>query len=419
MMAGQLNSEERLDRFCRLLHEAIGIPILRTDQTGQILGRWPDEFPLNPYYNSLQEQMEQWIRGHSPESVPMLCSTSFLEHFFVLPLQEEGRIVGWLMLGPVKSAVWPETLLTGLLQENKIPSRLHPAWLTYYRSLLVMEQNRLRSSGMLALEWIIGESLNPADVMDHSRQSADQSKIQTTSLRLSGNREAGVYHHSPDAEKLLMKHIQSGNRQELFRAFTVLAEQGVGFLSKRSPLRHQKNIAITAITLATRAAMEGGMFPEEAYTLSDVHIQHIEDLGEVSKVENALLSALDDFADGVKQGLDQRVSRPIALCQRYIFDHLYKELSLPILAKASGVSPAHLSRLFRRETGCSLTEYIQQQRVKEAKQLLSLSAYSLSDIATRLQFHDQSYFTKVFKKYAGVTPKQYRHRRLDTSASDG
>ncbi|GJM75884.1 hypothetical protein HMSSN036_81000 [Paenibacillus macerans] len=153
--------------------------------------------------------------------------------------------------------------------------------------------------------------------------------------------------------------------------------------------------------------MEGGMFPEEAYTLSDMHIQHIEELGEVNKVESALQAALGDFADGVKRGLDQRVSRPIAVCQRYIFDHLYEELALPVLAKASGVSAVHLSRLFRRETGISLTEYIQRQRVEEAKQLLSLSAYSLSDISARLQFHDQSYFTKVFKNtpaYAQTIP---------------
>lgn len=417
-MTGRPDHEDRLDRFCRLLYETTLLPLIRTDQAGLIQSCRPDTFPVNPRYGGLQEQVESWIGERSPAAVPMLYSTPFMENFLLVPIGEEGEFAGgWIIIGPAVSAAWPEELLTGLLQDLKVPQRQRPTWLAYYRNLPVIDKSRLLYAGLLVHEWLTGQSLDPGDLIDlidasePAAEGAAMKPAALASLRLSGSREAGVYHHSPDNEKLFLKHIQHGNKKELFRAFAALADQGVGILSRRSPLRHQKNIAITVITLATRAAMEGGMFPEEAYTLSDMHIQHIEELGEVGKVESALQAALGDFADGVKRGLDQRVSRPIAVCQRYIFDHLYEELSLSVLAKVSGVSTVHLSRLFRRETGISLTEYIQRQRVEEAKQLLSLSAYSLSDISARLLFHDQSYFTKVFKKYAGVTPKQYRHRR--------
>ncbi|MCM3699529.1 helix-turn-helix domain-containing protein [Paenibacillus macerans] len=420
-MTRRPDHEDRLDRFCRLLYEATLLPLIRMDQAGLIQSCRPDSFPVNPRYSSLQEQVEGWIGERSPAAIPMLHSTPFLENFLLVSTGEEAEFAcGWILVGPVVSAAWPEELLTGLLQDLKVPQRQRPGWIAYYRNLPVIDKSRLLYAGLLVHEWLTGQSLDPDDLIDASEPVDERSAMKPAvlaSLRLSGTREAGVYHHSPDTERLFLKHIQHGNKKELLRAFTTLADQGVGILSRRSPLRHQKNIAITVITLATRAAMEGGMFPEEAYTLSDMHIQHIEELGEVSKVESALQAALGDFADGVKRGLDQRVSRPIAVCQRYIFDHLYEELSLPVLAKISGVSTVHLSRLFRRETGISLTEYIQRQRVEEAKQLLSLSDYSLSDISARLLFHDQSYFTKVFKKYAGVTPKQYRHRRLGTAAS--
>lgn len=421
-MTGRPDLGGRLERICHLLHEATLLPVIRTDNAGLIQSCRPDALPVNPRYGGLQEQIIEWIGERSPIAVPMLHSTPFLENFLLVSTGEEGKLAGgWILIGPAVSAAWPEDLLAGLLRDLMVPQRQRPVWLAYYRNLPIIDKSRLLHAGLLVHEWLTGQSLDLADLIDASEPAAEGAALKPAalaSLRLSGSREAGVYHHSPDTEKLFLKHIQHGNKKELFRAFAALADQGVGILSRRSPLRHQKNIAITVITLATRAAMEGGMFPEEAYTLSDMHIQHIEELGEVNKVESALQAALGDFADGVKRGLDQRVSRPIAVCQRYIFDHLYEELALPVLAKASGVSTVHLSRLFRRETGISLTEYIQRQRVEEAKQLLSLSAYSLSDISARLQFHDQSYFTKVFKKYAGVTPKQYRHGRLGTAGSE-
>lgn len=414
-MTEQPDMEGRLNRFCRLLHEVTLLPISLTDQTGRLQDHHPEALPPNPMYRSLQEQITEWIGEHRTAAVPVLHSTAYLEQCLLIPVGIADDYAGWIVAGPAVSAIWPEELLTGLLQDLKVPQRQRPAWLAYYRSLTVIDRNRLMSTGRLVHEWLTGQSLAPADLIDASVPAAEETGAKPAflaSLRLSGSREAGVYHHSPDSERLFLKHIKNGNKKELFRTFATLSHQGVGILSRRSPLRHQKNIAIVTITLATRAAMEGGMFPEEAYTLSDIHIQHIEELGEVAKVEHALLTALGDFADKVKSGLEQRVSRPIAVCRRYIFDHLYEELSLPALAKVSGISPVHLSRLFRRETGSSLTEYIQRQRVEEAKQLITLSAYSLSDISARLQFHDQSYFTKVFKKYAGMTPKQYRDRRL-------
>ncbi|MDQ0233070.1 YesN/AraC family two-component response regulator [Metabacillus malikii] len=73
--------------------------------------------------------------------------------------------------------------------------------------------------------------------------------------------------------------------------------------------------------------------------------------------------------------------------------------------------------MFKKEVGISVTEYIQRTKIEEAKKLISFSDYSLSKIHTLLNFTDQSYFTKVFKKYTGYTPKQYRMQRDSLSKS--
>ncbi|MEH7313803.1 helix-turn-helix domain-containing protein, partial [Priestia megaterium] len=71
--------------------------------------------------------------------------------------------------------------------------------------------------------------------------------------------------------------------------------------------------------------------------------------------------------------------------------------------------PNYLSKIFKKEVGKSVSQYIQEQRIEEAKKLLQLSNYTISEISTLLNFHDQSYFTTTFKKILGVTPKQYRN----------
>lgn len=406
-----LNDQQNLERICSLIYEATLLPFIRTDSTGQILICNPTEFPINPNYHNLQDQVKVWINQHASTSVPVMSSTAFWEKIIVVPMMMETGATGWILMGPIFSGTWSDVLLSGLLDELNIPQSLRPTWKDYYRSMTVMNESQLIHAGMLIYEWLTGQPLDLIELIPASVPSATKNQkapAQMASLQISVSRETGAYHHSPDTEKLFLKHVRSGNKKELLQAFSAAANQKVGILSKRSPLRHQKNMAISVITLATRAAMDGGMFPEEAYTLSDLHIQHIEELGDLAKVDAALKMALGDFADKVRIRMEQSLSRPVILCRHYIFDHLFEDLSLSVLAEASGITPVHLSRLFRKETSISLTEYIQQQRIEEAKHLLSLSGSSISDISARLQFHDQSYFTKIFKKYTGKTPKQYQ-----------
>nr|WP_083442866.1 AraC family transcriptional regulator [Paenibacillus sp. IHB B 3415] len=80
------------------------------------------------------------------------------------------------------------------------------------------------------------------------------------------------------------------------------------------------------------------------------------------------------------------------------------------IARTVGLSPKYLSALFKKEVGLTVSEYIQQMKSDEAKKLLAYSKTPISEICTLLSFNDQSYFTKVFKKVTGVTPKFYRER---------
>lgn len=105
----------------------------------------------------------------------------------------------------------------------------------------------------------------------------------------------------------------------------------------------------------------------------------------------------------------QQHSKPINECQNYIFTHLYGDITLTILAEIVTLNPSYLSSLFKKEVGISLNEYIQRAKVDESKKLMTYTRHSISEISTLLNFHDQSHFTKIFKKHTGISPKQFKN----------
>ncbi len=92
----------------------------------------------------------------------------------------------------------------------------------------------------------------------------------------------------------------------------------------------------------------------------------------------------------------------------YISDHLEEELTREQLASVAFVNPAYLSRLFRKETGMVLTDYILQEKMRRAADLLSATDQSISEVADGLGYGNFSYFARLFRKVHGVTPHDYR-----------
>ena len=94
----------------------------------------------------------------------------------------------------------------------------------------------------------------------------------------------------------------------------------------------------------------------------------------------------------------------------YIKQHLGEELSRTNLAKHVFLSPDYLSRIFRQEKGISLSEYITDERMKKAKQLLCETNTSVGDIAYQVGYSNLTYFIRVFRERNHMTPVQYRDR---------
>ena len=88
--------------------------------------------------------------------------------------------------------------------------------------------------------------------------------------------------------------------------------------------------------------------------------------------------------------------------------HFREKIYLGHIAENLGISGSYLSRLFKKETGVSVSAYIRSQKIDMAKNLLRFSDYSMIEIANRLSFSSQSHFIQQFREVVGMTPKKYR-----------
>lgn len=216
-----------------------------------------------------------------------------------------------------------------------------------------------------------------------------------------------IYHHTYQEEVKTMDYIREGNLEEVVGAVELLASTAGKLLENE--IRNERNLGICSITLATRAAIEGGAAPAKAYKLSDLYINKIDQCKRMTEIFEYRKRSLYDFAKLVVEEREKRAnSRYTEQCKEYIRKYYHQKICIPDIAEALGVSESHLSRIFKKETGESIQKYSMHMRIERAENLLKYSEASLTEISEYLCFSSQSHFGKVFKVYKNMTPKQYR-----------
>nr|AGS52791.1 transcriptional regulator, AraC family [uncultured bacterium contig00142] len=96
--------------------------------------------------------------------------------------------------------------------------------------------------------------------------------------------------------------------------------------------------------------------------------------------------------------------------ENFILENYTRKISLKEIADVAGLSPPYFSTIFKEEMGENLSKYLNRLRVEKASRLLLETEMSLSEIAACCCFEDQSWFSKIFKAYTGISPGKYRNQ---------
>lgn len=229
------------------------------------------------------------------------------------------------------------------------------------------------------------------------------------------NQEQGSRHNPYDQEVREVAAIRNGDPEALKQSW---AEDYIGKLGvvAKTHLRNNQNLGIILVTLASRAAMEGGVMPEIAYSFSDSYINKIEEAVSPEAALSLGRQAEYHYACLVQEVKKERTSPEtgrntnsnISLCKDYIFSHLHEKIRISDIAKELYLNPNYLSDLFRKAEGITISGYIFQEKLKLIKNMLIYSRYSYNEIASYLGFSSQSHLGMRFKKSTGMTLHQYR-----------
>lgn len=228
------------------------------------------------------------------------------------------------------------------------------------------------------------------------------------------NHENNVHHNPYDQEMREFGSIENGDLIQLEKSLQEDYDGTIGTLAK-DPLRNLKNLGIVLVTLASRAAIRGGLSPGISFSLSDSYIQQIEECKDLALVTPLAHKAEFQYAEMVheikekQKGILKKQKNPrINKCKDFIFSHLHDRITLEDLAVEADCNPNYLSQLFKECEGISISGYILQEKINRAKNLLIYSDYSYIEIATYLGFSSQSHLGTQFKKHTGYTLRQYR-----------
>ena len=209
-----------------------------------------------------------------------------------------------------------------------------------------------------------------------------------------------MYFHAPyNPEVEFYEAVKDGNMKVAEKSLMedFCEKKGLGVLSNDPIQSFKYHFAITAAMLS-RYCIVGGMEHEQAYNISDLYIMKVDECKSKEEISESKV-----------------YSKHIVLCMNYIYDHLHENIGIKDVAEEVGLSEGYLSRLFKKETGVTLTDYILAKKTETARNMIDYSGYSLSQIANILAFSSQSYFVKVFKKYEGVTPGKYQSTHLPSA----
>ncbi len=246
-------------------------------------------------------------------------------------------------------------------------------------------------------------------------QSSDAIQGQITSYIMQLKGEDAKQPYPFEIKRALMRSIVQSDKQEAQRLLNELF--GYIFFAAGGDFEQAKSRVYELLVLISRTAIDAGADPEGTLDLSHTYMHTLPELHDIDSLCFWLTSVMNRFMDSVFNFMDAKHANIIHRSVQYINSHYAEHLTLNEMADRVYLSSPYFSRVFKKETGKTFSAYLNEVRIKRSKEMLLHQNLRLTDIALLVGFEDQSYFTKVFKKVAGMSPLKYRETKGGISTS--
>lgn len=401
---------EMLDTF----NHCMNIPVQALDEEGRILLTSGETTTFCSLFKKRLPLTDSCARLHADASKkafslgePYIFSCHADLNHIVFPLINQNVLFGSILVGPFlmdeadsvliedisKRYSFTTSELLELYDESKYLQVISPSRVTYLSKMLYYMFSSLLSDSKQQL--IINQN-------KLHQQSRINESIQM--YKTSGAYQSTSYPY--EKERLLIMRLKTGDIREAKALLNDLL--GYVFFSEGSNLEIVKSRSIELCALLSRAAIEGGATSDSILKINNQLLTVIPTITNMDDLCYKLQEAIDVFNECMFTQIPTKSNEVVKKAILYISKNFANPLTLETVAKEVHLNPAYFSTIFKQATGSSFKEYLNMVRIEESKRLLANTDYSLIDIAIATGFEDQSYFSKVFKKFTGLTPKQYR-----------
>lgn len=406
--------KKKLHELLKTFYQCIGLSVQVLDENGEILEAFGKTHTYCNLFRRYLPKGESCAKLHSNASklamslgeAYIFACHSNLNHI-VFPLTNNNVLLGSILAGPFLMSEPDSLLLSSLGEKYKIPVASLLDMYEEANELLVLEPSKVTYISRLLYYMCSGLVTDSRGqfILNHDKlyqQSQINESIQMYKASSQVNSSAYPY----EKEKALITKLKTGDTEKAKALLNDLL--GYVFFAEGSNLEVVKSRALELSSLLSRAAIEGGATSDSVLKVNNQFVMSLKNIQNLDELCYRLQETIDVFTDCMFNYIPNKGNEITKKAIRYISKNFAQNLTLDQVANHVHLNPAYFSTLFKQSTGSSFKEYLNMVRIEESKRLLANTDYSIIDISLATGFEDQSYFCKVFKKYTGLTPKQYR-----------
>lgn len=406
MFESEISNRRRMQDFGEMVKDCCGLSMWCFDMHGNLIDTTCSDAAQFRMFLNLGNCLERATEQVNDLFLPMVMEDGIGMFWAGEFLRDpaDNRPLCLLFLGPVFTAQSSLSFLQSTIQRLNLSVELTQILLDKLQTVPVLTSTMMNQYVKM-FHWVLsGKAIHSSDIkvlgqQENALRQSEEPPVETSAER--------VFF----AEEQLMQIIREGNPdyQSVMDPIIDAAPQHVPQMT--DALREAKNNVITFTVLAARAAMQGGVAPRTAAELQRYYLHAAENCRSYAELVELNNAMIEDFVHRVQGARSRKeMSRTVRECCEYLQMHLTKPFDLQDMARSVGYTEYYLTKKFRRETGCKVTEYLRRARLDHARHLLEVSHESIQDISDRLQFSSRNHFSKAFSKQYGISPSAYREQ---------
>lgn len=359
---------------------------------------------LDPQFD--WQEFGQLLLDSTPENTLLLVEGTFELHFALFRIPDEKNTV--FLIGPW--TVGPRTPSARKWVRRYLGEAGEAAVQEYYNGVKILEASDFYGALRVVVDTMFGCTVPVQELKEflpfqfhpdtrYFHEPEFQKEIPVTMLE-----------QRYESENRILDAVARGDEEAAIEAMHQHSRFTYGGRFEGT-LYQQKNKMIVLNTLLRKAIEPSKVHPYYIDAISSKYSRIIE---EANEVPNEMMWQMTrDYCAYVRRYSLKEYSPAVQKVMNYVNLNVAEPLTLKSLADMCFISPSYLSALFKQETGSTLIDYINTQRVNRAAQLLVQNNHTIAAVAEEVGILDVNYFTKIFKKTLGVTPTRYRREHKE------